>query len=246
MIFRQLFEPQSCTYTYVIGCPETRQAVLIDPVLETVDRDFEVLRDLGLTLEATVETHVHADHLTSALKLRAMTDSKIIAPAGAGVGCADSEASEETPVKVGGLEIKPLFTPGHTDHHLSFLIGDRVMTGDSLLIDACGRTDFQGGDSAVLYRGVQEKLFSLPQDTLVYPGHDYQGRWVSSIGQEQGRNPRLSRDVNEAEFIEIMDKLNLPYPKRIDLAVPANLLCGQCPDTVPEDMVRLCEVDVQG
>ena len=250
MIFRQLFEPQSCTYTYLVASAEGRRAILVDPVLETFQRDMDLLAALGLTLDATLETHVHADHLTSALKLRSLTDCRILAPAGAGVGCADGEVAEGTPVTVGSVALSPLFTPGHTDHHLSYLLAgpgwDAVMTGDCLLIDGCGRTDFQGGDSAALFRSVRHTLFGLAPDTLVYPGHDYQGRRVSSIGQERDRNPRLNAQVDGAEFARIMDALDLPYPRRMDLAVPANLACGQCPDDVPEGMEKLCEIDVQG
>lgn len=250
MLFKQLFEPASCTYTYLIGCEETRQAALIDPVLETVDRDLEALRGLGLSLGATIETHIHADHLTSALKLRALTGARICMPSGADVACADVQVSEQHAVSVGALSLKPLFTPGHTDHHLSYLLHgsgwEAVMTGDCLLIDGCGRTDFQGGDSAQLFRSVRDRLFTLPEDTLVYPGHDYQGRRVSSIGQERSRNPRLGEDKNLDAFVGIMTDLDLPYPKKIDLAVPANLACGRCPDTVPDDMKRMCETDPQG
>lgn len=250
MIFTQLFEPESSTYTYVIGCPETRRAILVDPVLETVERDLRVLEDLGLTLEKTLDTHVHADHLTSALKLRALVDSTICAPARAGVSCADVHVSPEAPVTVGTVAVHALFTPGHTDHHLSYVVSgaewDAVMTGDCLLIDGCGRTDFQGGSSAELYRSVRETLFALKDDTLVYPGHDYQGRRVSSIGQEKARNPRLGDGIDEARFADIMANLNLPYPKKMDAAVPANLLCGQCPDTVPEHLKRLCDPAPQG
>jgi glyoxylase-like metal-dependent hydrolase (beta-lactamase superfamily II) len=250
MLFRQLFEPESCTYTYLIGCEETRKAILVDPVLETFERDLDLLTRLDLTLNGTLETHVHADHLTGALKLRALVGSRILAPSGAGVDCADLQVNEEAPVVVGTVSLKPLFTPGHTDHHLSYLVaGDgwqAVMTGDCLLIDGCGRTDFQGGDTATLYRSVNDVLFALPDDTLVYPGHDYKGRRVSSIGQEKTRNPRLGAGKELAAFAEIMDNLDLAYPKKIDLAVPANRACGECPDDVPDTMKRLCEIDEQG
>lgn len=250
MIFRQLFEPESCTYTYLIGCEETRQAILVDPVLETHERDLETIKALGLELGATLETHIHADHLTSALKLKALTGARICMPSGAAVECADVQVSEESVVSVGSLSLKPLFTPGHTDHHLSFLLQgngwDAVMTGDCLLIDGCGRTDFQGGDTEALFKSVREKLFPLPEDTLVYPGHDYKGRHVSSIGQERDRNPRLRDKNNFEEFTEIMEGLDLPYPKKMELAVPANAACGQCPESIPDDMRRLCDLDLQG
>lgn len=250
MIFRQLFEPESSTYTYLLGCPETGKAMLVDPVLETYERDLDVIKELGLELDLTLETHVHADHLTSALKLKAITGSRIAVPAKAGVGCADIQVGEEAAVEVGRLALKPLFTPGHTDHHHCYLAEStdaaRVMTGDCLLIDGCGRTDFQGGDSDALFRSVRDGLFALGGDTLVYPGHDYQGRRVSSIAQEKARNPRLKDGTTKADFATIMEGLNLPYPKKIDLAVPANMLCGQCPDEVPEGMAKLCEPSLQG
>lgn len=250
MIFKQLFEVESCTYTYLVGCEDTRRAVLIDPVLETYERDLAAIRKLGLELQATIETHIHADHLTSALKLRSLTGAQIYMPSGAGVECADVLVSEESTLSIGTLSLKPLFTPGHTDHHLSFLLQgqgiDAVMTGDCLLIDGCGRTDFQGGDTAGLFRSVREKLFTLPGDTLVYPGHDYKKRRVSSIAQERARNPRLADDKDLETFTEVMNSLDLPYPKKMDLAVPANLACGQCPGDIPADMRRLCDAEPQG
>lgn len=250
VIFRQFFEQTSFTYTYLVACEQTRQAVFIDPVHETFDRDVGLLSQLDLTLASSLETHIHADHMTSALRLKSALGAKIALPAGTGSGCADQEVAEDTPLAVGTITIKPLFTPGHTSHHHSYLLdGDgwrAVLTGDSLLIDGCGRTDFQGGNSADLYRSIHDKLFTLGDDTLVYPGHDYKGRRVSSIGQEKNRNPRLGGDKDLADFQSIMDNLNLPYPKKIDLAVPANMLCGACPDDIPEDMRKMCETGDQG
>jgi len=250
VLFRQLFEPQSSTYTYLIACSDTGQAVLVDPVLDTFDRDLKIVRELGLTLTYTLDSHIHADHLTSALKLKSQAGSQIALPAAANVACADVLVREENPFTVGNLNLKPLFTPGHTDHHHCYAVDDgafqAVLSGDCLLIDGCGRTDFQSGSSTELYASVREKLFTLPDDTLVYPGHDYQGRCVSSIAQERARNPRLKDGTNLNVFIDIMDGLDLPYPKKMDLAVPANMLCGQCPADVPEGMERLCDVSVQG
>lgn len=250
MIFRQLFESESSTYTYVLGCERTRQAVLVDPVLETFDRDLDELRALDLTLAYTLDTHIHADHLTGALKLKSVAGSKIAVPAATGITCADELVGEDAPLTVGDVTLKPLFTPGHTDHHHCYLAdfgpARAVMTGDCLLIDGCGRTDFQSGSSTDLYRSVHSKLFTLPADTLVYPGHDYKGRAVSTIAQERTRNPRLKDGTDLDAFIKIMDDLDLPYPKKIDLAVPANELCGQCPDDVPDGMRKLCDVSVQG
>ncbi len=229
-MFRQAFEPQSSTYTYLIGCDATGEAVLIDPVRETVERDLALLRDHKLTLKFTVETHIHADHVTGASELRAATGCLCAVPAGSGADRADVAVTEGEPIIFGKLRLHPLYTPGHTDDHHCYLFDDaqqaRVFTGDALMIDGCGRTDFQGGDAATLYRSVHDKLFTLPDDTLVYPGHDYQQRRVSSIGQEKARNPRLGGGKSVEEFIAIMAALDLPRPKMIDVAVPANRTCG--------------------
>jgi sulfur dioxygenase len=229
MIFRQLFEPESSTYTYLLGCGASRQAVLIDPVLETVERDFALLAGLGLTLALTLETHVHADHVTGAGRLRALAGCRIGVPAEAGVGAADVAIREGGALEIGTIRLRPLETPGHTSESVCYWdeAGGRVFTGDTLLIDGCGRTDFQNGEADALYRSVHGKLFALPDETLVYPGHDYQGRFVSSIGQEKARNPRLGGGKSLQEFAAIMAALDLPRPKRIDVAVPANLACGE-------------------
>jgi len=231
MLFRQLFEPVSSAYTYLIGCEGSGVAVLIDPVLETVERDLQLLAALGLTLRFTVETHIHADHVTGAARLRERTGCQCALPEKSGAIHADVTVREGEPILVGSIEIQPLYTPGHTDDHHAYLIdadaGTCVFTGDALLIDGCGRTDFQNGDSATLYRSVRDKIFALPGETLVYPGHDYQQRHVSSVAQERERNPRLGGGKTLDEFVAIMAALNLPRPKRMDVAVPANRLCGQ-------------------
>jgi glyoxylase-like metal-dependent hydrolase (beta-lactamase superfamily II) len=203
MIFRQLFEPLSSTYTYLLGCEETGQAMLIDPVVPSMGRDLEVLRGLGLTLAYTLDTHIHADHITAALELKKNTGSKIAAPAFDRLPCMDCGIEEGTPSQVGGIVLQPLHTPGHTDGHVAYVFGDRVFTGDALLIEGCGRTDFQNGDTDALYKSVKEKLFSLPEEYLVYPAHDYLGRRVSSIGQERKRNPRLQDGRTLEEFRNI-------------------------------------------
>lgn len=231
MIFRQLFEPVSSTYTYLVACEETGKAALIDPVLETVERDLGILRDLRLTLESTLETHIHADHVTGAGRLRALSGSKAGFPAASGADFVDFTIKEGEPFLVGELELRPLFTPGHTDDHHSYVIESsgaaRVFSGDALLIEGCGRTDFQNGDPMVLYRSVREKIFGLPDDTLVYPAHDYNQRRVSSVGQERARNPRLGDGKSIDEFVAIMAGLDLPRPKKMDVAVPANRACGE-------------------
>ena len=231
MIFRQLFEPQSSAYTYLVGCERTREAVLIDPVLETVERDLALLAELGLTLKYTIETHIHADHVTGAARLRQETGSKAAVPEKSNADHVDLPVREGEAIAVGDLSLNPLYTPGHTDDHYAYLLeaaaGSRVFTGDALMIDGCGRTDFQNGDAATLYRSVHEKIFALPEDTLVYPGHDYQQRRVSSVGQEKARNPRLGGGRSLGEFVAIMNGLNLPRPKKMDVAVPANRECGE-------------------
>ena len=241
MIFRQLFEPVSSTYTYLLGCEATRQALLIDPVVNAIERDLEVVQSLGLTLAFTLDTHIHADHITAALHLRQRVGSRIAAPAIDRLPCVDVGIVEGTPFQLGGLMLDPLHTPGHTDGHFAYRCGDRLFSGDALLIEGCGRTDFQGGDAAALYRSVTEKLFSLPDDVLVYPAHDYQNRRVSSIGQEKSRNPRLGRGRTLEEFQTVMAGLDLPYPKFIDHAVPGNRGCGVCPQDLPEQMREYCE-----
>ena len=231
MIFRQLFEPGSSTYTYLVACEETREAALIDPVIEAAERDLALLRELRLTLKYTIETHIHADHVTGADRLRGTTGSRAAVPEKSHTNHADVALREGQPLSIGRLKIEPLYTPGHTEDHHSYLLrtvdGARVFTGDALMIDGCGRTDFQNGDAATLFRSVHEKLFSLADDTLVYPGHDYQQRRVSSIAQEKARNPRLGGGKTIEEFVAIMEALNLPRPKKMDVAVPANRECGE-------------------
>lgn len=240
MIFRQLFEPLSSTYTYLLGCEETGQAVLIDPVISAMDRDLEEVRRLGLTLAYSLDTHIHADHITAALELKNKVGSKIAAPAFDRLPCTDVGVEEGKPFQVGSLVLNPLHTPGHTDGHFAYLLGGRVFTGDALLIDGCGRTDFQNGDADALFSSVREKLFTLPDEYLVYPAHDYKHRHVSSIAQEKERNPRLGADKTLQEFREIMAGLNLPYPKFIDHAVPGNRLCGVCPSDLPDNLAKYC------
>ncbi|TAM20675.1 MAG: MBL fold metallo-hydrolase [Candidimonas sp.] len=240
MIFRQLFEPLSSTYTYLLGCQNTGQAVLIDPVIVSMDRDLSELSLLGLTLAYAVDTHIHADHVTAALELKKKVGSKIAASAYDRLPCADLGIEEGKPFVLGSIRLEPLHTPGHTDGHFAYLFDDRIFTGDALLIDGCGRTDFQNGDAGALYKSVHEKLFSLPDGTLVYPAHDYNNRHVSSIAQEKQRNSRLGRERTLEQFREIMANLNLPYPAFIDFAVPANKQCGVCPDHLPENLEKYC------
>jgi glyoxylase-like metal-dependent hydrolase (beta-lactamase superfamily II) len=241
MIFRQLFEPVSSAYTYLVGCEETKQALLIDPVVSVWERDLAVVRSLGLRLAYTVDTHIHADHITAAQRLKKEAGSRIANAAMDGLSCTDVGIEENCPLEVGEIRLMPLYTPGHTASHFSYLVDDRVFTGDALLIDGCGRTDFQGGDAATLYRSIHEKLFTLPEDHLVYPAHDYQGRHVSTIGQERARNPRLGGQKSLEEFTGIMRELKLAYPKFIDYALPGNEGCGVCPPYLPDMLQDYCD-----
>ncbi len=241
MIFRQLYEPVSSTYTYLLGCEETGRAVLIDPVINSVERDLAEVSKLGLKLEYTLDTHIHADHITSARELKQKAGSKIAAPAMDCLPCTDLGVEEGRPFQVGRLSFQPIHTPGHTDGHFAYRLDDRIFTGDALLIEGCGRTDFQNGNTDTLYRSVTEKLFTLPEDYLVYPAHDYKQRRISTIGQEKDRNVRLGQGKSLEEFREIMDKLNLAYPKFIDYAVPGNKECGVCPTDLPERLQQYCE-----
>jgi sulfur dioxygenase len=250
MIFRQLFEPVSSTFTYLIVCPETGQTVLIDPVLETVERDLQVVQDLGVRLTYALETHVHADHLTGAQKLRHLSGCQVAGPAMDEIPCRDIGVREGEPFRVGRVTLHPLFTPGHTDAHHAYLMDNgtakMLFSGDALLIDACGRTDFQSGDAATLYRSIHEKFFTLPGETLVYPCHDYHGRYVSCIAQEKARNPRLGGGKSLQDFVAIMNSLDLPHPKKMEFAVPGNQQCGVCPPNVPEQFRGPCDRSDQG
>lgn len=227
MIFRQLFEPVSSTYTYLLGDPDTREAVLIDPVAEEVDTYVALLAELGLTLRYTLETHVHADHVTAGALLRDRLGSRTVVHADAGAACADLPVRHGDRLRVGALELEVRETPGHTSGCVAYVAPDRVFTGDTLLIGGCGRTDFQQGDAGRLYDSVHGQLFSLPPDTLVFPAHDYKGRTVSTIKEEVATNARLGGGKSRAEFVEIMANLKLAYPKQIDRAVPANQQCGR-------------------
>lgn len=234
-MFRQLFEPNSSTYTYLLGCERTRQAVLVDPVLEEVERYLALLKELSLTLVYTLETHVHADHVTAASALRDQAGCRSALHRSSGADCADLLFDDGAVLHVGDLRIEVRTTPGHTSSCVSYVVGDRVLTGDALLIGGCGRTDFQGGSAETLYRSVHEKLFTLPPDTLVFPAHDYKGRTVSTIREEMACNARLGGGKTLEEFVRIMAELNLPYPKQIDRALPANQQCGRLtPPSTPQ------------
>jgi sulfur dioxygenase len=221
----QLFDPASSTYTYVLFDQVSREALIIDPVDEQLERDLASLREYGLKLVWAVETHAHADHITSAGKLAELAGARTAAPAGCGIGTAGVQLQHGDTLQFGGETLRALHTPGHTAGSMSFVWRQHVFTGDTLLINGCGRTDFQSGSARELYHSLTEVLFALPDDTTVWPGHDYQGRRHSTIGAEKAGNARVA-GKSEAEFVAIMDGLNLPKPRRIDEAVPANLTSG--------------------
>ncbi len=228
MIFRQLFDPETSTYTYLLADEATREAVLIDSVREQVERDAQLVRELGLTLRFTLETHVHADHITGASLLREQLGSRAAVGAATGVACADVPLADGAALRFGGIELRAISTPGHTNGCTSYhcAAAGIAFTGDALLIRGCGRTDFQQGDSRKLFRSVRERLFALPDETLLYPGHDYRGRTVTTVAEEKRWNPRLGLAKSEDEFVAIMAALKLDYPRRMEESVPANLLCG--------------------
>jgi sulfur dioxygenase len=225
----QLFEPVSCTYTYILFDEDSREAVLIDPVDEMLQRDLQVLREQGLKLVWTVETHAHADHITSAAQLAELTGAQMAAPQGCNIGTAGVQLQDGQVLSFGRHQLKALHTPGHTAGSMSFYWDQgakrHAFTGDTLLINGCGRTDFQSGSASAMFHSLTQVLFALPADTVVWPGHDYQGRTHSSIGAEAATNTRVAGKT-QAQFEEIMNNLNLPKPKRIDEAVPANLTSG--------------------
>lgn len=234
LLIQQLFEAETCTYTYLLADSVTKDAVLIDPVLEKVDRDLKLVSELGLTLRWVLDTHVHADHVTGAGEIRKRTGASSAISKAAGVDCIDRTLVDGDEIAFGELRLRALETPGHTQTCMCFFIQDigtgsrsgYVFTGDVLLIRGCGRTDFQGGSSHALYASVHRKLFTLPPQTVVFPGHDYKGFTSSTIGDEMRCNPRLGTSVGEEAFVKIMSELKLSEPKRMHEAVPRNLACG--------------------
>lgn len=227
MQIRQLMDLETNTYTYLIIDMSTRKAALVDPVLEALDRDVKLIKELGLSLESVLETHIHADHVTSAYYLRKETGCKIILPKNAKARNIDQELSHDDTLMLGETPIKALETSGHTDAHMAYHVNNVVLTGDALLVRGCGRTDFQGGDAGKLYDNVTQHVLSLPPATTVYPGHDYNGCTRSTVGEEKKHNPRFIR--SRKDFIELMSSLKLAKPKRMRYAVPLNLRLGQIP-----------------
>jgi glyoxylase-like metal-dependent hydrolase (beta-lactamase superfamily II) len=228
LIFRQLFDPETSTYTYLLADESSREAVLIDSVLGQFERDVRLLRELDLTLCYALETHVHADHVTASGRLREALGCKVGVGDVSGVTNADLLLHDGELIHFGAGTLEAISTPGHTTGCVTYLCREAglAFTGDVLLVRGCGRTDFQQGDAAELFTSVRDSLFSLPDETLIYPGHDYHGRMVSTVGEEKRFNPRIGLDRNLNEFVEIMNGLNLAYPKQMDVAVPANLESG--------------------
>jgi sulfur dioxygenase len=224
MLLRQLFDHETSTYTYLVADPKTKQALLIDPVLEQVERDLALLQGLGLTLRYSLDTHVHADHVTASGTLRTRTGCKTIGSVG-GAACADLHVRGGDKIELGQLVLDVLATPGHTDDSVSFRIGGNVFTGDALLVRGTGRTDFQNGNPVQLHESITKVLFALPDETVVWPGHDYKGHTQSTIGEERRLNPRIAGKSRE-EFVHIMEHLGLPKPAQLDRAVPLNRSCG--------------------
>jgi len=229
VIFRQLFDPQSSTYTYLLADTASREAVLIDPVFEQVLRDMALVEELGLKLKWTLETHVHADHVTAAWLLKERLRSRIALSKESGAEGADRLLSDSEVISFGKIELQARATPGHTNGCMTYVRDDRSMafTGDALLIRGCGRTDFQNGDARRLFHSVRSQIFSLPEDCTLYPGYDYRGLTATSVGEEKRYNPRLAESIGEEDFVGYMTHLGLPHPKQIEVAVPANLRCGR-------------------
>ncbi|MEM7406152.1 MAG: MBL fold metallo-hydrolase [Pseudomonadota bacterium] len=239
LVFRQQMDPESSTYTYLLADADTREAILIDPVVSQVTRDRALLRELGLKLVATLETHVHADHITGGAALRDACGSEVMLAATSGAAGADRYLDHGERISFGGRSLEVRATPGHTGGCVSFVLDDqsKVFTGDALLIRGCGRTDFQEGSAARLYHSVREQIFTLPDDCLIYPGHDYRGLTVSSVAEEKHHNPRLGGQIQVDDFVGFMANLGLAHPKQMDVAVPANLRCGAPSNTDDEEPI---------
>jgi glyoxylase-like metal-dependent hydrolase (beta-lactamase superfamily II) len=226
MDLRQLFDPESSTYSYLVWDRGSNEAALIDPVQDQVNRDIGLIRELNLTLKYTMETHIHADHVTGSGTLRQALHSIVLVHENTRTKCADVLIKGGDFIPLGTSKIHVLYTPGHTEGDVCYRIPGAVFTGDTLLIRDCGRTDFQSGDAGVLYDSITRQLFTLPDDTIIYPGHDYQRRSFSTILEEKLHNPRIGNNKSRNDFIEIMNSLKLDPPQRIHEALPSNLRCG--------------------
>ena len=227
---RQYFDYESCAYTYLLFDPYNKKSVIIDPVLEQFERDMEMVKKLNLELIGILETHVHADHITGAFTIRKKTGTPIYYGSESGVQGADFMLNDGDCIHVGQFEIKTIHTPGHTKGCVSYYTCGMLFTGDTLFIGGTGRTDFQDGDPGTLYDSVTKKLFQYPEDTKVYPAHDYSGAMLTTIGEEKKWNPNVGDSVEKESFVEAENQKNRPYPKHIDTAVPANMHCGRVPN----------------
>lgn len=231
MLFKQLFENESSTYTYLISCQDKQEAILIDPVIETLQRDIRILEQMNLKLTYAIDTHIHADHVTSAAALREITNCKIAGPAGDNLTCRDINFKDKDYLIIGNnIKLEAIYTPGHTDTHFSYILKNNfenfLFTGDSLLINSCGRTDFQSGSSKDLYNTIKNIFYNMPNDTKIFPAHDYNKNNYSTIENQKKYNTLIDDKINIEEFIERMNNLKLDKPKKIDIAVPHNNKCG--------------------
>lgn len=247
MIFRQLFDRDTWTYTYLLADPDTREAVIIDPVLERVERDIQLIAELGLELVYALDTHVHADHITGAGELRYRLGAISAVSEVANVPCADRRLIHGEVLTFGKYRLEARSTPGHTDGCMTFIVETdeetMVFTGDALFIRGTGRTDFQQGDAGTLYDSIQDQIFSLPDNAVIYPGHDYRGHQTSTVGEEKGHNPRIKSGTTREAFINLMENLDLAHPKKIHEALPANMSCGVVDrDTEEEDDFQQLDV----
>ena len=225
MLFKQLFDKASSTFTYLIASSRGREALIIDPVLENVDQYIRLLKELDLKLVKVIDTHIHADHITAASKLNEKTNCSTIMGEHTPAESVQIKVKDDEIIKIDDLNFRAIYTPGHTSDSYSFLMNNYLFSGDTLLINGTGRTDFQNGNSRDAYNSIFNKLLKLPEETLLYPAHDYNGKKVSSIGQEKKFNPRLQVN-SENEYEEIMNNLNLPKPKLMDINVPRNIKLG--------------------
>lgn len=252
--FRQLFDNDTCTYTYLLGDLTTRDAIIVDPVLELAERDAKLIKELGFTLKYALNTHMHADHITGTGYLKKLLPGTLSVISKESHAQADVHVTDKDTIKFGRFTLDAVATPGHTNGCLTYVLHEEgfAMTGDALLIRGCGRTDFQEGSAKTLFKSIHGKMFTLPENFRLYPGHDYNGRWETTVYEEKRFNPRLTK--TEKEFISIMENLNLPHPRYIDKAVPANKVCGLY--DIPKDkewfwrsmhLIRLgivCDLDV--
>lgn len=238
LLFRQLFDSESSTYTYILGDPKNGEGILIDPVIEQVERDLQHVNEMGLALRYCLDTHIHADHVTGASAIRDRTNCDLVAGEAAQLENADILLRDGEELRFGERTLQAIATPGHTAGCTSYYVPGMVFTGDTLLVRSCGRTDFQGGSAETLFDSIHDKLYQLPPDTVVYPAHDYLGQTSSSLHEEMQYNRRIPITQKKAEFVNIMKDLKLPYPQKMDYAVPANQQCGKIDymDITPKDL----------